>query len=393
MLPRPTIRLRLTALYALLVFLAGGLLLGVSYALLDRHLHTALADSVADAVLRDLRGQYVIALVAVTALAVLLGWLIAGRALSRVQSIVSAAGAVSGESLSRRIALEGPDDELRELANSFDEMLERLDSAFASQKRFVANASHELRTPLTVLRTEVEVALADPDATAAELRATAEVVRDEVKRFEALLDSLLALARSEARALASEESVDLAETSRRVVDRLRGEAELHDVRLSLHAEQVVVGGDPGLLEQLVFNLVDNAVRHNCADGFAEIRLGPRGTRAALTVTNSGPPLSRDSVALLTEPFQRFDRRRTRRGAGVGLSIVRAVATAHGGGLELARAGGRGPRRRGAAALGYRRTRFTGSSAHRSCATGAERSIGSLRSERRSPPAPAIPASE
>jgi signal transduction histidine kinase len=334
MRPRPTIRLRLTALYALLVFLAGGLLLGVSYALLDRHLHDVLADPIADGVLEDLRGQYALALIAITAMAILLGWLIAGRALSRVGAMMSAAGAVSGESLSSRIALEGPDDELRELANSFDDMLERLDSAFESQKRFVANASHELRTPLTVLRTEVEVALADPDASVEQLRATAEVVRDEVQRFEALLDSLLALARSEARALASEESVDLADVTRRVVERLRGEAAAHDVRLSLHAEQVSVAGDPGLLEQLVFNLVDNAVRHNCPDGFAEVRLGPRGSRADLTVTNSGPRLPDDRVELLTEPFQRFDGRRSRRGAGVGLSIVRAVTTAHAGTLEL-----------------------------------------------------------
>ena len=214
MRPRPTIRLRLTALYAVVVFLAGGLLLAVSYALLDGHLHNTLSDATADDVLAQLRGQYLLALFAVTALAVLLGWVIAGRALAPLRTIATAARAVSGESLTRRVALRGPDDELHELADTFDEMLERLDSAFASQKRFVADASHELRTPLTVLRTEVEVALADPDASAAELRATAEVVREEVKRFEALLDSLLALARSEARALAREEPVDLAEITR-----------------------------------------------------------------------------------------------------------------------------------------------------------------------------------
>lgn len=335
MRPRPTIRLRLTALYALLVFLAGGLLLAVSYALLDGHLHGTLSDRAADAVLRDLRGQYVLALVAITVTAVLLGWLIAGRALSRLRAIEAAASAVSGESLSRRVALEGPDDELRELANSFDAMLERLDSAFASQKRFVANASHELRTPLTVLRTEVDVALSDPDATAQDLRGTAEVVREEVTRFEALLDSLLALARSEAGALASDEPVDLAETARRVVGRLRRDSARHAVHLSLHAERVTVAGDRDLLEQLVFNLVDNAVRHNCQDGFGEVRLGPRGTDALLEVTNSGPPVTEAEVELLTEPFQRFDRRRSRRGVGVGLSIVRAVAAAHGGRLRLA----------------------------------------------------------
>ena len=334
MRPRPTIRLRLTALYALLVFLAGGLLLAVSYALLDGHLHDTLRDRDADAVLRDLRGQYALALLAITVMAVLLGWLIAGRALSRLRAIEAAASAVSSESLSRRVALQGPDDELRELANSFDAMLERLDSAFASQKRFVANASHELRTPLTVLRTEVEVALSDPDATVEELRATAEVVRDEVTRFEALLDSLLALARSEARALASKEPVDLAETARRVVERLRPAAARHTVRLSLHAERVTVAGDPDLLEQLIFNLVDNGVRHNLEDGFTEVRLGPRGTDALFEVSNSGPRVPEEEVELLTEPFQRLDRRRSRHGAGVGLSIVRAVTAAHGGRLQL-----------------------------------------------------------
>jgi signal transduction histidine kinase len=335
MRPRPTIRLRLTALYALLVFLAGGLLLAVSYALLDGHLHDALSNRAADGVLRDLRGQYVLALVAVTVMAVLLGWLIAGRALRRLREIEAAASAVSGESLSRRVALAGPDDELRELANSFDAMLERLDSAFASQKRFVANASHELRTPLTVLRTEVEVALSDPDATAGDLRATAEVVREETTRFEALLDSLLALARSEAGAIESDEPVDLAETCRRVVDRIRSEAAADGVRLSLHAERVSVQGEPDLLEQLVFNLVENAVAHNCKDGFAVVRLEPRGTEAVLELTNSGPRVPPEEVRLLTEPFHRLDRRRAGRGAGVGLSIVRAVATAHGGRLRLA----------------------------------------------------------
>jgi signal transduction histidine kinase len=333
--PRPTIRLRLTALYAVVVFLAGGLLLAVSYALLDGHLHNTLSNRAADDVLEQLRGQYLLALFAVTALAVLLGWVIAGRALAPLRAIATAARGVSGDSLSRRVALQGPDDELRELADTFDEMLERLDSAFASQKRFVANASHELRTPLTVLRTEVEVALADPDASTAELRATAEVVREEVKRFEGLLESLLALARSEARGLAREEAVELAEITQRVVSRLESEAEARDVRLVVEPQRVVVSGDRGLLEQLVFNLVDNAVAHNCRHGFADVRIGPRGDKAVLQITNTGPRVPDESVELLTEPFHRLERRRNRRGAGVGLSIVRAVTAAHGGRLDLA----------------------------------------------------------
>jgi len=334
MRPRPTIRFRLTALYAVVVFLAGGLLLAVSYALLDGHLHNTLSDATADDLLAQLRGQYLLALFAVTALAVLLGWVIAGRALAPLRTIANAARSVSGESLTRRVALRGPDDELHELADTFDEMLERLDSAFASQKRFVADASHELRTPLTVLRTEVEVALANPDASVAELRATAEVVREEVQRFEALLESLLALARSEARALAADEPVDLADIARRVVSLLQSKAATRDVLLTVEAQSAIASGDRELLEQMVFNLVDNAVTHNCNGGFAEVAVEPRGETAALRVVNSGPHVPDESVQLLTEPFHRLERRRDRRGAGVGLSIVRAVAAAHGGRLEL-----------------------------------------------------------
>lgn len=334
MRPRPTIRLRLTALYAVVVFLAGGLLLAVSYALLDGHLHNTLSDATANDVLAQLRDQYLLALFAFTALAVLLGWVIAGRALAPLLTIATAARAVSGESLTSRVALRGPDDELHELADTFDEMLDRLDSAFASQKRFVADASHELRTPLTVLRTEVEVALADPNASAAELRATAEIVREEVQRFEALLESLLALARSEARALAREEPVDVAEMAQGVVSRLQAEAQVRDVELSVEVEPAVVSGDRGLLEQLVFNLVDNAITHNCNGGFAEVRVGRRDNSTVVSVINSGPRVPDESVRLLTEPFHRLERRRDRRGAGVGLSIVRAVAAAHGGRLDL-----------------------------------------------------------
>ena len=331
---RPTIRLRLTALYALVVFIGGGLLLGVSYALLDSHLHNTLADASADRVLRELRTQYALALCAVTALATLVGWLIADRALAPLRAIAGAARSVSGESLGRRVALQGPDDELRELADTFDEMLERLDSAFAGQRRFVANASHELRTPLTVLRTEVEVALADPAATAAELRATAEVVRAEVERFEHLLDSLLALARSEARALAHEDSLDLAATAGRVVARLAADADARGIDVALDAEPVLLHGDGELLEQLVYNLVANAITYNVPGGFADVRLTRHGRTAALRVSNSGPRVAPGALAKLTEPFQRLERR-DRRGAGVGLSIVRAVATAHGGHLALA----------------------------------------------------------
>ena len=335
MRPRPTIRLRMTALYAGLFLVAGTLLLGVSYALLDRHFHRTLSDSAASDVLAELRGQYLLALIAVTAIAVLFGWLAAGRALRPLRAIVGAARAVSGESLDRRVGLAGPDDELRELAETFDGMLARLEAAFASQRRFVANASHELRTPLTVLRTEVEVALADPHASAEELRAMAEVVRDEVRRSEALIDSLLALARSEAGAVSREDPVDLADVARSAAREIAGAAREHGIAVKLETEPAEVRGDGRLLEQLVHNLAENAVVHNHDGGFARIEVGSGDRGALIRVENSGPRIPIDAAPALLEPFQRLARRRSgRSGAGVGLSIVRAVARAHGGDVEL-----------------------------------------------------------
>jgi signal transduction histidine kinase len=341
MRPRPTIRLRMTALYAGLFLVAGALLLGVSYGLLDRHLHRTLSDPVAADVLAQLRGQYLLALLAVTAFAILLGWVVAGRALRPIREIVGAARTVSGESLDRRVDLDGPDDELRELAQTFDGMLARLEAAFASQRRFVANASHELRTPLTVLRTEVEVALADPDASAEDLRAMAEVVRAEVRRSEALIDSLLALARSEAGAVSREDPVDLADVARSAVREISGPARERGIAVKLDAESVEVRGDSSLLEQLVHNLAENAVVHNHDGGFARMVIGADDRRALIRVENSGPQIPIDTAPTLLEPFERLARRRgSRTGAGVGLSIVRAVALAHGGDVELrARPGG------------------------------------------------------
>jgi hypothetical protein len=335
MRPRPTIRLRMTALYAGLFLFAGALLLGVSYALLDRHFHRTLSDRVAADVLAQLRTQYLVALLAVTAIAVLLGWVAAGRALRPLREIVGAARAVSEESLDRRVDLDGPDDELRELAETFDGMLARLETQFASQRRFVANASHELRTPLTVLRTEVEVALADPDASAEELRAMAEVVRAEVRRSEALIDSLLALARSEAGAVSMEDPVELADVARSAVREVAGTARERGIAIKLDADPVEVRGDGHLLEQLVHNLAENAVAHNHDGGFARIAVGAGERGASIMVENSGPRIPIDAAPALVEPFQRLGRRRGGRStAGVGLSIVRAVARAHGGDVEL-----------------------------------------------------------
>ena len=333
MLPRPTVRLRLTALYTGLFVIAGGLLLAVSYGLLDRHLHRTLADAVAADVLAQVREQYVLSLVAVTLLALLLGWIAAGRALAPLRTIVAAARGVGGRSLDRRVGATGPDDELRELAETFDAMLERLEGAFESQRRFVANASHELRTPLTVMRTELEVALADPSTDEQELRRLARVLHDEVMRSQRLIESLLALARSEAGDVPRDERVNLAELATAVQARLGGLAAERDVRLRVEAEPAVLTGDRQLLERMTWNLAENAVLYNRRGGFARMAVSVEEGRATVRVSNSGAVVPVESIGLLLEPFQRLGRG-AGQGAGVGLSLVRAVAEVHGGTVQL-----------------------------------------------------------
>jgi signal transduction histidine kinase len=333
---RVSVRARLTGLYAGLFLAAGAVLLGVSYWLVARHFHRTLAPEVADGALADLRGQYALALAGATLVAVALGWIVAGRVLRPLSEITATARRVSQNRLGERIALGGPHDELRELADTFDRMLDRLGAAFETQRRFVANASHELRTPLTVLRAEVDVTLADPDASVADLRAMGETVRGATEEAEQLLDSLLTLARSEA-GLQGRSAVDLADEAARAAETLAGDARERGVALSVDAPApVLVDGDARLLRRLVANLLDNAVRHNHPGGWAHARVTAEAGAAGLVVTNSGAPVPDLSARRLLEPFQRLDRHGDGPpGAGLGLSIVRGVALAHGGSVTLA----------------------------------------------------------
>jgi signal transduction histidine kinase len=347
---RPTIRLKLTLLYAGVVFVAGALLLSVSYVLVRNNLtggaarlptldpgqyalQRAIQEEVAADALHDLRVQYAIALAALTALSVLLGWALAGRVLRPLQRITATAQRVSQDTLDERIALHGPRDELKELADTFDGMLERLSAAFASQRRFVANASHELRTPLSVIRTELEVTLADPEATNAELRAMAETVRDATAATERLIQALLMLARSEA-GVTRRDALDLADAARQALAQTGAEAAAAHLHVDAALEPAPVAGDRRLLERLVANLVENAVRHNRPGGGVEVRTGTRDDRSVVTVANDGDAVPERAVASLVEPFQRLDRGARGDGAGLGLSIVRSVAEAHGGALTL-----------------------------------------------------------
>ena len=259
-----------------------------------------------------------------------LGWLIAGRALRPVRTMSARARGISERNLHERLGLEGPDDELKELGDTFDELLGRLESAFESQRQFVANASHELRTPVTLERALVEVALADPGATTDTLRAACERVLVASEGQERLIEALLTLARSQ-RGLESRQQLDLAEVAAEAL----GGVLPSGTRVESDLGGALTAGDPALVERLVGNLIDNALRYNLEqDGWVSVWTGTSGGRPAFRVSNSGPLVSRDEVAILTEPFRRLNGSRTEtRGTGLGLSIVAAIASAHGAALR------------------------------------------------------------
>ncbi len=365
---RLSLRWRLALLYGALLAVVAAALLALSLWLVDRavaaaagapsgslvRVRTAGGDEIvvsADELLDTLRTQAGEAVLRVGgplfALVVLaggaLGYAVAARALQPVAQITGTARRLSTEMLSpemlsERIALAGPQDELFELASTFDAMLARLDRAFDSQRRFVANASHELRTPLSVMRTEVDVTLADPDADRAELRAMGERVRAATERADALVESLLVLARTEAQVrsgLEVREPVDLALAVPPALAALSAELQAAALRVELDLRPAFAAGDPGLLERMVGNLVENAVRHNTEGGWLRVRTGSGGGSCWLVADNTGVPLDPGTAGELLEPFWRGGAARSgRRGAGLGLSIVSAVVAAHDGSVRV-----------------------------------------------------------
>ncbi|HEV2374270.1 MAG TPA: HAMP domain-containing sensor histidine kinase [Streptosporangiaceae bacterium] len=263
-----------------------------------------------------------------------LGWFMSGRVLRPVRTITEAARRASDEHLGERLAMTGPRDELRELADTFDDMLDRLDRAFGAQRRFVANASHELRTPLTVMRTAIDVTLAKPGCTAQQLADMAVRVRRSVGRAETMIDALLTLAISD-QAEGGSEFVDLSTLAEDALDVASASVGRLGLRVDSVLEPAETAGDPQLLERLVWNLVDNAVRHNEAGGWVRLRTGTNGTTAFLQVANSGPVVPAEAVPVLTEPFRRAGGRSgSHDGAGLGLSIAQSVAAAHEATLEV-----------------------------------------------------------
>ncbi|MBR7673711.1 HAMP domain-containing histidine kinase, partial [Streptomyces daliensis] len=230
-----------------------------------------------------------------------------------------------------RIELEGPDDELKELSDTFDEMLDRLDRAFTAQQRFVANASHELRTPLAINRTLLEVQLADPDASP-ELHQLGKTLLATNERSEQLVEGLLLLARSE-NEIVDRKPVDLSEVANQAVEQTRGEAQTKGVELRGVRQPAYVQGNGVLLERVALNLVQNAVRYNLREsGWVSVSTYAQPGQAVLTVENTGPAVPAYEIDNLFEPFRRLrsDRTGSDKGVGLGLSIVRSVARAHGG---------------------------------------------------------------
>ena len=270
-----------------------------------------------------------IALAAVAVAAVAIGWVIAGRVLRPLSTITAAARRISASSLHERLALPGPDDELKELADTLDNLLARLDAAFEAQRHFVANASHELRTPLTAERTLLQVALDDPGTTSYDWRCTAREVLASNADQERLIEGLLALASSEG-GLDHRERIDLCTICHDVLGRPGPRAGAPGLHVDTALGAAPLDGDPRLIERLVANLADNATGHNVAGGRVWIGTAVHGDAAVLTVTNTGPVIPSGEVDRLFEPFQRLGPGRTRRGDGhgLGLSIVRAIATAH-----------------------------------------------------------------
>jgi signal transduction histidine kinase len=389
-LPRPVrrlwpqkVRTRLTLIYAALFFAAGSALLGLTYGLVASSLPTrpATAATTSNQALSTLiheckpesymfKGKHVVAIpppflpackqakaayyagtaagleaqrqsalskllsFSLVGLAVMtvasggLGWFMSGRVLRPVRVITQTARRASEQHLGERLALTGARDELKELADTFDGMLERLDAAFTTQRRFVANASHELRTPLTVMRTAIDVTLAKPSPTARQLTDMAVRVRRSIDRAETMMEALLTLAVSDQGKL-STEFTDLATSAEDAIDAAAPEIERLDLRVDALFDPAETTGDPQLLERMICNLVDNAVRHNEPGGWITLRTGTSDAAVYLQIANSGPFIPDDAVPSLFEPFRRMEARTgVCDGVGLGLSITRSVATAH-----------------------------------------------------------------
>ncbi|KAB2350028.1 sensor histidine kinase [Actinomadura rudentiformis] len=337
MTARRSLQARLALAYAAGIYAAGVFVLvfvGVSLLSVDAatpkgHPSTVSSGTGPGISLTQLLTGSAVALVVLIPVALALGWFVAGRFLHPLRAITTTAKIISAGDLHRRLDLGEPTDELTELGHTLDDLFARLQASFDAQRHFVANASHELRTPLAGLRTLLEVALADPDADADTLRSACQEALALGEHQERLVRALLVLATSE-RGISRRDTLDLAQVVEGVLASRRDQAAERGINLAEHLSPAVTAGDPRLLESLVANLIDNAIRHNHANGHVKIATQTSGTQATLTVTNSGPAIPDHQIQRLFQPFQKLapDRHGRHDGYGLGLAIVNAVTQAH-----------------------------------------------------------------
>jgi signal transduction histidine kinase len=372
--PRGTVRLRMTVLYGGLFLLSGAALLAIASGLVVgssstaevgatnkapefggkgeatqaalakaqqeiSSLQAALANQSAarGGISHKLLVASLIALGIMVAVSVLLGWIFAGRSLRPLRLITATARRISEDNLDERLAFDGPRDELKDLADTFDGLLERLESAFGAQRRFVANASHELRTPLATMRASVDVAAAKPGPVPEQTVALADRLRAELDRTDELLEGLLVLARAQHGALPGLDVVALDSVVTEAVGVRSGDIDAAGLSVRQVGGCVLpVTGSEVMLRRMVDNVVDNAIIHNAPYGWIAVGIWAGAGTGRIVVENGGPVLDQDEVSELAEPFRRLgaDRVGSDRGSGLGLSIVAAIAAAHGGSLEL-----------------------------------------------------------
>ncbi|MGH2735394.1 MAG: sensor histidine kinase [Actinomycetota bacterium] len=364
-----SVRFRLTLYYSLALFALAALLVGGLYFGLQRSLQGAEpiipepalvidesgprrgvqldADEferiVDERTLNNLKQFSFAALGALFFVSLGVGWVLSGRVLAPIGRIADAAKRIQATDLSRRIDLRGPDDELKRLADTFDRTLERLDSAFIAQRQFVADASHELRNPLAVIRTNLDVALNDPDLDEDELRETALVVRRATERMSRLVDDLLALARLDS-PVDRREDVELAAVAREIDDEFSAMARAKSVEVTTDvSEGLGVVGDREALKRAIANLVDNAIRYAPPGTRVGMGCGARDEWVWVSVTDRGPGIAPEDRARVFDRFWRADKARAREqgGSGLGLAIVKQVAQAHGGDVRLSSKPGAG----------------------------------------------------
>jgi signal transduction histidine kinase len=376
--PRRTVRLRLTLLYGALFLVSGAALLAITYLLVssatgdrvvvgvgseaERPAQVELGDGSADVPdnllperldrqadrlseqaanqrdeqLDQLLIQSGIALALMSVVSIGLGWLMAGRALRPLRTMTATTRRISEHNLHERLALEGPNDELKDLGETIDGLLARLEAAFEAQRRFVANASHELRTPLAMMRTSLDVAAAKPGPAAPQIRVLDGKLREGLDRADRLLEGFLTLARAQRGALPERATVPLPDVVGAALETRHTAMAAKRIELRQELAEAHLTGSEILLSRMVENVIDNAIRHNEPSGWIRVATRTDGDSALLIVESGGPPLEPSEVRELAQPFRRLGAERTnsRNGVGLGLSIVAAIAEAHGGALEL-----------------------------------------------------------